>query len=488
MNKVGAAAVLILLVLDSSFALAPAFAQTSNTALVTVQVKDQFGVFYDGVVVTVVAAVGNVTETGTTSNGIYITPPMPYDSNYTVIVSTSTASKNSTFYLYNSNAFVSFTLVRPETPQVLLSSVSFNPQAGVPGKSVSASLTLATQNSASAYYVTMSMKATSPIGISGSGSLLYFGTVAGNASVSKGVVFSIGPTAAQANYVVDYTINYTDTSGVSYHTSGSLYVPVVIAPLIPKLTFGTFVLAPSPLKPGVSSTLALNVTNIGGDSAYNATISLTGGVFGNGTLSNYLGSLTPSSAVATTFFVSVPNSTLSGNYPFGMSLAYQDISGNTYTTQTNFSLSVKALTPPNVVLTGTILSPPVLSPGAQGTMTLFLKNVGQSDATDITINIYGGEGLLAQSYFGLGSLAAGASATQVVGLYLSSKLKPGSYLLSINATFQAPSGEVYKSSSPLQTNVYVAHSLFSATTILLGIAIVAAAVIAYAFLRKYKIL
>ncbi|HZW55681.1 MAG TPA: hypothetical protein VFF30_05270 [Nitrososphaerales archaeon] len=576
-------------------------AQSTNGAVIVVQVNDQNGVWYNGVAVQIWEQSGPLQAAGTTQNGEYASPGVPFDTNYVVIVSNGYSSQNETVYVGSSNVFVTLTLTRPAQPVLAVSGVTFQPSVVSPGTEFTATLTVTSSSSSSAYNAFISFNSTSSpsgISLSGTGSTIPIGNVQANSSRSFNVTFSVDPTAKTGSYIMRYRLNYTDISTTQYSSVGAITIPVtgtparpnlvassvsfspsVVTPGInfvvridinnsgneaayganlaiapnsqvslvggtgvislgtiqphenvsvtfdmysnptaptsavpvkfaftysnqlgvlyndssvfsvpmtatPNLKVGQFSISNAPLTPGLSTFLSLTIANVGGDSAYNVAITLSGNPFLTGNSTNYLGAIANGTSSKASFFLSVSNNTQPGSYTFGVNVTYQDLAGRSYSSTSNYSVQIEPYAPPEVTVTNILLDPPVLTPGTSGSITVFVKNTGTTEAKNVIIHITGGNGIVSSSYFGLGTIEPGAAVTQVVGLNVGQNLKAGSYDLSFNVNYTDPTGKAFHSSGPFEVTVYQGTGLISTTDILAIGGVVVLALIGVGFLRK----
>ncbi|MCL5068513.1 MAG: hypothetical protein M1368_09215 [Thaumarchaeota archaeon] len=202
--------------------------------------------------------------------------------------------------------------------------------------------------------------------------------------------------------------------------------------------------------------------------------------------SYYLGAIQSDGSSKASFYIAVANSTLAGTYNLAVIATCQDSTGYRYSTSSNFSVTVESYSPPAVVITNVLVSPPVLTPGSSGSVTIFVKNTGTTEASNVVIQILGGSGIVSTDTFGLGTIEPGAQVTQVIGLNVIPGIKAGGYNMSFSATFTDPTGKVFHSSVPLQITVYKAPSLFTPLTIGALAVVVVVAMTSLFFLRRTK--
>lgn len=576
-------------------------AQSGSTAVIIVQVNDQNGVWYNGVAVQIWEQSGPLEAAGTTQNGQFASPGVPFYQNYIVVISNGYSTQNETVYVGGSNVFVTMSLSRPAQPVLAISGVTFEPNVVSPGADFNATLSVTDSSSSAAYNAQISFNSSSsPLGISlsGTGSTIPIGVVQANSSRSFNVTFSVDPTAKTGSYIIRYRLNFTDLATTQYSSVGAITVPVtgtparpnliassvafspsVVTPGIdfavkiminntgnevayganlaiapnsqvslvggtgvislgtigprenvsvtfqmyssptaptgavpikfaftysnqlgvlyndsgsfsvpmtatPDLKVGQFSINDAPLTPGLSTFLSLTIDNVGGDGAYNVALTLTGNPFLTGNSTNYLGAIANGSSSKASFYLSVSNKTQPGSYTIGVNIAYQDLSGRSYTSLSNYSVQVQPYSPPEVTVTNILLDPPVLTPGTSGSITVFVKNTGATEAKNVIIQVAGGNGIVSSSYFGLGTIEPGQAVTQVIGLNVGQGIKAGNYNLAFNVNYTDPTGKPFRSSGPFEATIYQSASLISTTDILVVAGVVVLALVGVGFLRK----
>ena len=592
----------ILVLVFGQFVVIPGSSAQTVPPTIVVQVRDQFGVWYNGVTVQVWNESPVLESSGATVNGIWQSDTLPTNSVYTVIVYSSTSTASQNVSITTNDALISFTLPRPVPPQVALIGVKTTPSIISPGEVFQAQFEIASVNNMTAYGALLNIQGSSQISVRSSGSVIPVGNLYPSNPVFSDVSFFVSPTAPEGSYQVRYSINFTDSTGNNYGTSGQFGVSVSGSPIAPSLDVQSFALSPSIVTPGNSFSISVDIGNFGVGSAYrsrmainaSAPLSVLGsaGTVSMGTIeagnqssfdiplyasssaktgsyplsismtyfdaagaqynttnvinivlsgipqlavrtfepsggflrpgsnvllgvqlvnlggdkavgiamvltgpenfvadsTSYLGSILPGSLANTSFFVQVPSTAATGSYNFTLAMTYSDSANHVYSTTSVYTLPVVPYVPPAVSVSNVLMNPPVLSPGAQGTMTIFTDNNGNSAANNISISILGGAGLLASNYLTIGSLAPGAQSTSVVGVNVNGNAHPGNYTLYIHISYTDPSGKTYNSTSALQMNVYAVTSIFSPLNI--GIAVVAVVVILAGFisLKKFRVI
>ena len=371
----------------------------------------------------------------------------------------------------------------PIKPQLVASSISFSPGLIAPGTTFDTAITVTNSGTDPAYASTISISPGTDVTLLGTRTVS-LGTIQPGATKSVDLTMSTAPQAPTESVPVRYGLAYSDKFGLAYTTNSSYDVTITATP---DLKVGSFSISSAPLRPGTFGFLTLSLINVGGDRAYDVKVVLLASTLFSGNSTNYLGAIDSGTRESAPFFFSVANTTAPGTYSLKMTLEYSDITGKPYHSALNYTVSVEPYAPPQVTLTNVLLDPPVLTPGTQGTLTLFLKNTGPTQAQNVVVTIAGGTGIVTSNQLGLGTLDPGDQVTQVIGVNVDPKLAPGSYLLTIGTTYSDPSGVDYRSSSPVQTGVYEGLNLFTPVNIGVIVLLVVVAIIALFLLRRFDL-
>lgn len=486
MKKASSLAVIALLVFSLPLG-SVAFGQSFQSAQIVVQVNDQYGVAYNGVGVTIYSISGSNTSQGVTVNGIFVSTPLAIDSSYVVLVNSGTSNANQTVNLNTTDALVKFTLLRPPPlrPRLVITSVDYVPSPVTPGAQFEADLFLNNTGTGTAYASALTITPGNGVSLVGSTGTASIGTL--NESQASEVSFQMtaAPSLPSGYIPVSVSFSYTDILGNAYNDSTSFNIQIVSSP---DLRVGTFALSVAPLRPGTASVLTVTLINVGGDRAYGVSMTLTGPVFLASEATNYLGSVAAAGSASASFFLNVAGNTTLGTYPLTLSVNYTDVVGNHYTKLTTYSINVEPFVPPQVSVTNVLLDPPILTTGSQGTVTIFLTNSGSTPASNVAVSIQDGQGIVTSNYFGVGTVAAGATVTQVVGLSVNPALTSQSRTMTITVSYMDSNGRTYSSSVQYQTNIYKSQNLFSLGNLAIVLVILVVVVILLAAVQRFRLL
>ncbi|MGI0090718.1 MAG: hypothetical protein ACREBS_03325 [Nitrososphaerales archaeon] len=373
----------------------------------------------------------------------------------------------------------------PSRPNLVIAGVAFNPPIVAPGTDFDVNININNTGTQTAYGSTITISSTSTaISLIGSTGQTSLGVLQPGQNTSI-IYHMISAASAQTGAIaVSFATSFENNRGTLFNSNGTFNVGLTSTP---DLQVGGLVLSTSPLTPGLSTVLGLNVNNVGGDSAYGVALTLIGNQFLSGNSSNYLGIISGGSSAKASFYITVANNTQPGAYNLGVSLNYKDVNGRVYDFLSNFSVAVSPTPPPSVALTNTALNPPIVSPGTSGSITLFFKNSGSTAADDVIIQVTGANDLVSSKYFGLGTIGPGSQVTQVIGLNVPLHLSPGNYSIYFNATFTDSSGKSYHSSVPMEITVYGGGANpFSVENIAIVGGLVVVSLIGAGFLRRAK--
>ncbi len=373
----------------------------------------------------------------------------------------------------------------PAKPQLVVSSIAFPSGAIIPGSGFGTAINVTNTGSEVAYISTLTLSPQKDVVVSGGTGVFAIGSLGVNQSRIVNVQMTVSSTAPSESVPVSYSLDYNDKFGLSYSLNGTYFVRVTATP---DVKVGAFSLSVAPLRPGTNGFLTLTMLNVGGDRAYDVKLSLAGSPLLATAETNYLGAIQSGGQATASFYLSVSNSTVPGNYLLALDVSYSDISGKAYTSLNNYTIPVESYVTPSVTVTSTVIDPPVLSTGAQGTITIFLKNTGATEARGVTIHVQGGTGILTSSYFGVGTMEPGDSITEIVGINIASSLRPGTYTLSFVVSYADATGQSFQTAVPLETTIYESVNVFTLFNIAVIVGIVLLALAVFVILRRSKVI
>jgi hypothetical protein len=365
----------------------------------------------------------------------------------------------------------------PVQPKLIITTATFSSSAIHPGDNFSVPIVIENVGGVPANQVVLSVNATSPIASTGSAGAYRLGVVAGNGTISVKLGFSSPPAANLGSYPIVLTLAYADSFGTFYSNQ-----QVLVATLVgqPSIVLNTFQFKNNPLTPGLQTYLNAQLLNVGGESALNVKVTFQDAPsFLNGTMI-FLGSIRPGGTGNATAYLQIPTGTTIGAYQFNVIVSYTDSAGRSNQVVAPYTVTVAPFSAPKVSVTNTLLSPEVLTPGTQGTLTIYLRNDGASPANDLTLRLVNGSHLFSSDFFGLGTLNPSSSGTTTVGVNVSPNLAGGNYLVQIVANYTDANGGTYNFILPLEITVYATTNLLTLKNVGIGLAIAIVGVAVYA--------
>jgi len=361
-------------------------------------------------------------------------------------------------------------------PKLIITTATFSSSAIHPGDNFSVPIVIQNVGNVPANEVVLSVNATSPLVTTGSAGDYRLGVVSGNGTISVKLGFASPPSSSLGSYPIVLTLAYQDDFGTIY-TSQQVLTATIVGQ--PSLVFNVLQFKNNPLTPGLQTFFNAQLLNAGGTSALNVKVAFQNAPIFLGNATIYLGSIQPGGVGNATSYLQIPASTAVGAYQFNAVVTYTDSAGKAYQIVAPYTVTVAPFSPPRVSITNTLLSPEVLSPGSQGTMTIYLRNDGATPANNLTLTLENGSRLFSSNYFGLGTLDPSASGTTTVGVNVAGTMKGGNYLVEILATYTDDNGVAYNSTLPLELTIYAPASILSLKTAVIGLGIAIVAVAAY---------
>jgi hypothetical protein len=371
----------------------------------------------------------------------------------------------------------------PVQPKLIITTATFSSSAIHPGDNFTVPIVIQNVANVPANEVVLSVNASSPLVATGSAGDYRLGVISGNGTISVKLGFSSPPAAVLGSYPIVLTLAYQDSFGTIY-TSQQVLVATIVGQ--PSLVFNILQFKDNPLTPGLQTFFNAQLLNAGGETALNVKVMFQNApsFLGNSTI--YLGSIQPGGTGNATSYLQIPANMPIGAYQFNAVVSYTDSVGRAYQIVAPYTVTVASFSPPLVSVTNTLLSPEVLAPGSQGTMTIYFRNNGATPANNLTLSLLNGSRFFTSDYFGLGTLDPSTSGTTTVGVNVAGNLSGGHYLVQILATYTDDNGVAYNSTLPLEITIYAPTSILSLKTvgIVLVVAIIAVVVYLWYTIRR----
>ncbi|MBL8153121.1 MAG: hypothetical protein JNM70_02965 [Anaerolineae bacterium] len=218
--------------------------------------------------------------------------------------------------------------------------------------------------------------------------------------------------------------------------------PPTDIPGAPNLLVRSFSANPSTIRPGGTTTFTIEIVNQGSRPALGISITVdSGGKFvpASGISAITIPDLAVGGSVTTSLSVVAASDTPGGPQTVGITLAFRDFSGQTYTNQRTLTVNVEAVPQSSqITLSRYQFNPSPVIPGQPVTITILLTNTGNETASQVLVQVAADGILLAGpqgSSFPVGDIRAGASASIDMPLIVSKTAKDGPQSQSISITF-----------------------------------------------------
>jgi hypothetical protein len=461
----------------TTFSLTAVIANSSNStafnSVLTITPPAQFSLLGTGSVITLGTLQPGASKSLTlqliVSNGASATAnTIAYSLGYTDYFLNKATTSGSLFVPVSGN---------PVQPRLIITTATFSSSAIHPGDNFTVPILIENVGGVAANQVILSVNATSPLVTTGSAGDYRLGVVPSNGTISVKLGFSSPPAAILGSYSIVMSLAYEDGFGTVYTSQQTLVANLVGQPTI---VVNVFQFRTNPLTPGLQTFLNAQLLNVGGESALNAKVTFQGAPsFLNGT-TIFLGSIQPKGTGNATAYLQIPTGTAVGDYQFNVVVSYTDSAGKNYQVVAPYTVTVAPFSAPKVSVTNTLLSPEVLTPGTQGTLTIYLRNDGASPANDLTLSLVNGTQIFSSNFFGLGTLDPSTSGTTTVGVNVPPNFQGGNYMVNIVANYKDDNGASYNFTLPLEITVYTTTSLLTLKNVGAGLAIAIIGVAVYA--------
>jgi hypothetical protein len=446
---------------------------TAFSSLLTITPPAQFSLLNTGSVITLgtlqPGASKSLTFQMIVSNGASSTAnTIAYSLSYTDYFLNKDATTGNLFVQVSGN---------PVSPKLIITTATFSSSAIHPGDNFTVPIVIENVGNVPANQIVLSVNASSPLVTTGSAGDYRLGLISANGTASVKLGFSSSPGSALGSYPIVLGLAYTDSFGTVY-TSQQVLVATLVGQ--PSLVFNTLQFRNNPLTPGLQTFLNAQLLNNGGQSALNVKVTFQNAPTFLGNTTIYLGSIQPGGTGNATAYLQIPDSAAIGAYQFNAEVSYTDSAGKSYQIVAPYTVTVAPFSPPKVSITNTLLSPEVLNPGTQGTLTIYLRNDGATPADDLTLRLLNGSQLFSTDFFGLGTLDPSTSGTTTVGVNVAPGLQGGNYLVQILANYTDDNGATYNFTLPLEVTVYSTTSILTLKNVGLGLAVAIIGVAVYA--------
>ena len=179
---------------------------------------------------------------------------------------------------------------------------------------------------------------------------------------------------------------------------------------------------------------------------------------------------------------SVDSSAKAGTYSIPYVVSYSDANHYAFTSSGNFGVVVQGI--PEIQIQDITVDPTMLTPSAEGILTVQLINVGTEAAADVIVKILNVEQLLANSITYVGRIDPGNTKTVIFGIHVSPEADKGIRFLTIDITFKDPAGNVSSLSKNYELAVYEVEPFIPTYYYFFIGGAMAAVIGAYVFVRR----
>ncbi len=318
----------------------------------------------------------------------------------------------------------------PATGALSLMNLQIHPTPVVAGENITVSFQLFNSYGSSLSQVNLQLEAQNPIiNVSPSYSTLIdtigTGEYGGYGSNYFTYKLHVPSTLPAGEYTIDVVAQYQTNEGspasasVAAQSVIPIYIYVYGAPQVSLNVFPT-----GQILPGRDFSATITGVNSGTDTARNVSVKIlaSNSFAPNGPSTFQLGTIAAGSSSSVTASVFTSQNITGGQNYLSAGVSYTAQEGNYINTTIKVPIDI-LLNNPQIVTSIVGASPPQLYPGANQTLTVLIQNVGSGQANNLTVNFLNGNGISvsgAASSFFIGSLAAGAQATQTIFISASS--------------------------------------------------------------------
>jgi len=197
------------------------------------------------------------------------------------------------------------------------------------GNSYEAKFIVTNKGSMTAMTSTLTLNLTYPLGMLGSGTTLYIGTLGVNQDATVRARIAVDASAKTGTYSIPYIFSYSDNNNYTYLSIGTFSVTIYGTPQIEVQSVS---IDPASLSPGANGFLTLTLVNTGTERATAVVIEIfNGGDILTSTIS-YVGEIKPGNSATVTFGIQVQDQATQGLRSMNLTIGYGDPNGAQYAT------------------------------------------------------------------------------------------------------------------------------------------------------------
>lgn len=314
----------------------------------------------------------------------------------------------------------------PGTPNLIIRSFSATPSTIRPGDTVVFTIDVFNQGSRTAQGIAVSIDPGGKFIASGGQASVILPDI----GVGGSTVFTITAVAASDTpggpQTVGLTFSYRDFSGQTYSAKGAVTVTVETVTQASQVTLSRYRYDPNPVLPGEPVTMTVLLTNTGNQIAQQVLVQVSAdGIMLAGPQGNSfpVGDIPAGGSASVDMPLIVSTTAKPGPQSQSISIAYlQGGEAKNYTGSMTLDVAKVTLPAPVMLLDSYETGSDYLQPGQRFTLTLSLKNIGDADASGLSVSFgsiedSGGGGTPTGSSFTPSSTFAplGSGGTQFVG-------------------------------------------------------------------------
>ncbi|MEN2975133.1 MAG: hypothetical protein ABDH32_06115 [Candidatus Caldarchaeales archaeon] len=367
-------------------------ARREDMPKIVVYVFDQYNHRYDGVYVSLWMNDLQLVDTGTTTNGVWISKKLSENQNYTIIISSPVETKNITVTVTDHDIIVNATITRPISSDLSVILLEQNPYPAYPGNIFNITIKITNDGILPVYDATLTFYQNPPFTIIKCERNCEIKVIDPGQSVLAYVTLSTDPISNPGQYAIPFTLRYSDPGlGSSIATvRGNIWVTLSGKPYGPDLVIVDVSMSPKPAVAGNELNIKLNVKNIGRGVAYGSTIQLNTTFLLpyftiTGPMTILLGDILEGQSVQAEFNLSIDYRISPNIYDLPIILKFRSETGPVVTKMDKLLVDVRNIA--SVKIAAILFDRYPIRAGTELFLKVNLMNVGKEDAFDVELEI-----------------------------------------------------------------------------------------------------
>jgi len=441
----------IFLIITLLFTSLPASQGDINQPKIHVFIEDLNSIPYDNVLVQVWTT--TLVDSGLTIKGNWTSKALTGDTTYLVVFSTTEHTESREVAVKMIDVFIGIRMKRTVgIPKLILQNISFSPEKVMLGQNFTMGFDVANAGDSPALDSLLSIDINYPFVTLGTGSVIKLSAINASSKASSLISLSVDKEAKTGAYKLSYTLFYTDEFRGLHNSSGTFGI---IVGGVPSLAISKVVIDPIDVRPGSDVKMRVSVANIGTETAYDVSVTLTGqtGEF-TSTLA-FLGVINRGSVDEAVFGISIPIGSTSGTRSINITATYRSPQNQLYTEKRLYTFIVFPIGAPQIKISEFSLDPMApLMPGSTATLRIKIFNIGLDRATDVSIAMSGDTTGLSSSSTYIGELGVESTKLIEFNLKLGRTAAPGTFLITVKVTYSDSFGHNYIESQNYEYRIY----------------------------------